>query len=80
MWFIQLIEQFQSEADAKQAFEVLGDQDGFEGGRVLEPSPSKPGWRVQAFFQDEPEAAGWLPDGMRRVLVPGGVRARLGLS
>ena len=79
-WHIQLMEEFGTIVDANDAFAALRLQDGFEGGRVLVPDPSNNSWRVQAFFQDEPEAAGWLPDGMRRVLVLASSRALLGLS
>lgn len=70
-WMIQLVEDFGiDEASAAQALACLIEQDGFRGGRLLPVCPADPTWRVQAFFNDEPEADGWLPDGMRRVLVP----------
>lgn len=76
MWAIQLVENFgQDEEAARLALSVLRGQDGFLDGRILAPSAVKPGWRVQAFFQDEPEAAGcWLPDGLRRVIIHGGLQ------
>ena len=75
MWAIQLLDNFgpEGEAAAREALGALREQDGFLGGRVLAHSPAYPGWRVQAFFQDEPEAGDWLPDGMRRVFIPGGM-------
>lgn len=80
MWAIQMVENFNDdEGFARQALTALAEQDGYLGGRVLPSSPEKPGYKVQAFFQDEPEVDGWLPDGMRRVWVPRGLAATLGM-
>lgn len=77
-WAIQIVEPARDEAEARAMLAGLALQDGYLGGRVLPPSDVKPGWRVQGFMEDEPEAQGWLPDGMRRVIVPEGQAARLG--
>lgn len=79
-WMVQVTETYPNENDAREAFSAVADQDGYRGGRVMEPNAVEPRWKVQAFFQDEPEAAGWLPDGMRRVMVPDSVRARVGVT
>lgn len=81
-WALQFTDTFDNEEDAVQALEGLKIQDGYLGGRVMPPTPSKPGWRLQAFFQDEPEAAAnsaGLPDGMRRVLLLPGQKHQLGI-
>lgn len=79
-WAIQVVEPARDELDAQQMLEGLTVQDGFLGGRVLPPGVGKPDWRVQGFFQDEPEAVeGPLPDGMQRVVIPPGQARRLGL-
>lgn len=76
-WAIQVMETARDLAEANDMLAGLTLQDGFLGGRVLTPSPVEPTWRVQGFMQDEPEAAGWLPDGMRRVVIPPGQEQRL---
>lgn len=77
-WALQVVEPARDKTEALEMLEGLTHQDGYLGGRVLEPSPSKPDWRVQGFLQDEPKAAGWLPDGMRRVVLPHGFLEHLG--
>jgi len=83
-WMIQVVESFDDEADAREALAALGDQDGYRGGRVLAPSSAKPGWRVQAFFEEEilnfGATLGWLPDGVRWVTVHDCLRGWLGLG
>ena len=82
-WFIQVVEPFGNHGtDAYQALEDFKRQDGFVGGRLLEPDSVTPEWRIQAFLQDEPEAAAHpnaLPDGMRRVVVMDSMRVGLGI-
>jgi hypothetical protein len=75
---IQFIDESNDEATAEQAFTWLQTQVGYLGGRILSPSASKPKWRVQAFFEDEP-AAEWLPDGCLRVLILDRQRRMLGV-
>ena len=79
-WALQFTDTSKSEEEANQQLKALKLQDGYIGGRVLPPSGSKPGWRVQAFFIDEPEAKGVLPDGMRRVILPAGQKKALGIG
>lgn len=73
---IQYLDTARDGDDATTMLHGLAHQDGFRYGRVLTPSPSKPGRRVQAFFVDEPANwdawfwAAWLPDGCRRVILP----------
>ncbi len=82
-WFIQIVESFGNHGtDASDALLDFRTQDGFVGGRLLEPSPLNRDWRVQAFMQDEKEAAEFpnnLPDGVRRVLVLDSLRVALGI-
>lgn len=75
---LQVMESARDENEAREMLAGLALQDGYLGGRVLEPSASEPNWRVQGFMDDEPEAD-WLPDGVRRVVVPEGQRRALGL-
>lgn len=77
---IQCLEEFGSESDAREALAAFSDQHGYLGGRVLPPGPGKPRWRMQAFVTDDGPRDGWLPDGCRRVTVPPGQRAALGLK
>lgn len=79
-WAIQVMEEARDQAEAEQMLDGLALQGGYLGGRVLAPSETKPGWRVQGFMQDEPEAAVWLPDGMRRVVLPPGTARVLGIE
>jgi hypothetical protein len=77
MWMVQNVEEAKTEAEAQEIFAQLQTQQGYQGGRIIPPSPAKPGWRVQTFYED---AQGWLPDGCRRVLVLPGLRRLLGLA
>lgn len=86
-WLIQLTEDFFGFGDgpeekARAAFSEMTRQAGYRGGRVLPPAASRPSWRLQVFFRDEPEAAEgakFLPDGLRRVWVPASQASRLGI-
>lgn len=50
------------------------------GGRILQPSPEKPGWRVQAFHDATPvSASDVLPDGCQLVTIPDSQRKALGI-
>ena len=51
-WAIQYVDTFPSEAHADEALLALYEQVDFIAGRIIAPSPAKPGWRVQAFFED----------------------------
>lgn len=86
-WALQVIEEFAigpfGDRDANECLAGLRKQDGFLGGRILAPSPSNLSHRVQAFFQDEPEVTengAWLPDGVRRVILPGVMLRQLGIE
>lgn len=70
-WSIQYVDTAKDRPDAEAMLAWLSLQVDFLAGRVLPPGPGKPDWRVQAFFEDVPDAA-WLPDGCRRVVLPFG--------
>lgn len=70
---IQYTETLANELEADSTISYLSLQDGFLGGRVLAPSPEKPGWRIQIFFRDETGKEllhCLLPDGCKAVLIP----------
>lgn len=70
---IQYIDSAPDSASAHAMLDSLAIQVDYLAGRVLAPSPSKPGWRVQALFEDVPEVAPeLLPEGCRHVFVPRG--------
>ena len=65
--------------DAQDALYHYTLQDGFLGGRILPPKFGRR-WTAQAFFKADGVCLGdWLPDGMRRVLVPDGMVKMMGL-
>jgi hypothetical protein len=68
-------------AEAEMMLEGSRIQMGFLGGRVLPPSAAKPDWRVQIFFEDEPEISDSDIQmvGMRRVTILPSQRRTLGL-
>lgn len=76
---IQFMSNASDDVEAACMLEGLLAQDGCLGGRVLPPcgQPDKNSWRVQAFFTDDASESE-LPDGMRRVFVPTGMRASMG--
>lgn len=79
-WFIQSTAEAKSEAEAKELLAGMVQQVDYRGGRVL-PAVNGTPWRVQGFYETNGEApAGWLPDGLRHVLVPAGMRRTLGLE
>jgi hypothetical protein len=53
-WYsaIQYIDAFPTERESDEAVLALSQLDGFLAGRTIAPSPAKPGWRAQAFFED----------------------------
>jgi hypothetical protein len=58
------------EAGARLARAEAELQVDFLGAQLLEPSPAKPGWRLQAFFSAHGvELDALLPDGSRFVLI-----------
>ena len=76
-WVVQYADTLPTEAEADDAVLALSQLDGFLAGRSVRPSPSKPGWRVQALFEDSsatldmsgvPRSGTPLPDNMRRVI------------
>jgi hypothetical protein len=75
---IQIMETAPNESTAREIFAGLREQIGYLGGRILPPSPAKPGWRVQVFIEDDGTAEA-LPRGMRRVIIPGGQRSAMGI-
>lgn len=77
---IQITETFKTAGDANACLHACAKQVGYLGGRVLAPAPSKPGWRVQAFVTDDTDGHGWLPDGMRRVVIPEMLAKTLGIK
>lgn len=78
-WVIQYIDVFRSERMADEAVLALAELEGFLAGRTIAPTPQKPGWRAQAFFEDVVRSLDMssvprsedanLPDNMRRVIV-----------
>ena len=72
---LQVTEPFPSRADAEQALDALRLQVGFAGGRLLYQDHT---YTAQAFFPDDTPAGGWLPDGVRRVIVIESQRRALG--
>ena len=77
---IEYTETARTEQEAEEILHGLRIQDGYRGGRILPPSSSKPGWRVQALFEDEPSAGPLgveIMEGTRRVTVPSGLWGRM---
>jgi hypothetical protein len=74
---VQYIHASANETEAREALDFLRAQVDFIGGRVLEPSASKPGWRVQVLFEDCGHDAP-LPDGCLRVTAPRSFLRQLG--
>lgn len=79
-WAIQVVEPVKSEHEAIQILDALRAQEGCLGGRINPPAkrgwweiggvPVDPVWNVQAIFETNGGAPrGWLPDGMRHVLI-----------
>lgn len=69
MWVLQLMEPFKSHHAAQEALDAAAEQVGYLGGRILPPWEGRADWRLQAFFEDEPDTD-WFPDGIRRVFLP----------
>jgi hypothetical protein len=66
---IQIMETAENQPAAIEIFTTINIQDGILAARIIEPSPAKPEWRVQAIMETNGEYPnGWLPDGMRHVL------------
>lgn len=73
---VQYVDTFRNEAEAESALAWLRTQVDYVGGRILRPSDVKPGWRVQAFFEDCAHDLP-LPEGCLRVVVPPALAAAL---
>lgn len=69
-WVIEMIETVSDDFMAVETIIALVKQKGYLGSRILKPSPSKPTWRIQAFFENDGIISGWLPDGCYYRLVP----------
>lgn len=78
---VQMMEKAASESEAYEILSALKTQQGFAGGWVLRPGKGE-GWRVQAFFRDEPGApeAGLNQLGFRRVIIPPAIAKKLVLN
>lgn len=81
MYYLQLMVDAKDEREANDMLASCRTQVDFRGGRVLPPAQQsgKNTWRLQAFFDDAPDAE-WLPAGMRRVNIPAGLYRTLGLA
>jgi hypothetical protein len=79
MWATQFVAVFETEREARRALVAQQLQEGYLGGRLLSPHPTKPGWKVQSFWPDLGVAA-TLPEGMRRVYCPVGQWRVLGIG
>ena len=68
---IQYMAEFDTADEARGAwFGLMQIHEGFIGGRVIHPSPTKgPKYRVQAFFKLDRSGVP-LPDGCREVFIP----------
>ncbi len=68
---IQIMVKFDNQKDAGFALRAMQAQQGLLGVRVIDPSPEKPGWRLQAFMEPGDCTANTpLPEDCRFVLVP----------
>jgi hypothetical protein len=75
--FLQITEPFKTAADAAEALAALRLQVGCIGGRVFTRDHHH---TAQAFFRDSDAApGGWLPDGVRRVIILESQRRALGI-
>jgi hypothetical protein len=74
---IQLKEVFATSAEALQRLGAMKAQEGFIGGRTYQTVGG--GWACQTFHTDETDGECWLPDGMKRVLIPDGPSASFGI-
>lgn len=69
-WAIEQVEISLDESEAVRMLIGLAHQGGYLGGRILRPSPEKPDWRVQVFFENDGVTEGWLPDGCHYRITP----------
>ena len=72
---LQLIETFFDELEAERFYTNVSYQEGVTHVRLLQPSRSKPGFRVQALMVDQDIPAGSEPDGVRRIVVTDSILA-----
>lgn len=80
---IEILSRTTSGKEAQQMYLAQQAQEGFLGGRILFTSNVYPYIRVQTFHEDCDEKAAmndWLPDEMRRVLIPGALARECGFS
>lgn len=75
---LQVTDTLDTAARAQDVLTALQIQDGYEFGRILSPSPAKPGFRVQAFLRDDGSYIEGALDNVKRVMVPEGMERLLG--
>jgi hypothetical protein len=74
---LQWLETAQSSDDADAILAFMASQDGFINGRIIEPTDSKPTWRIQSFHDATGVTATTpLPDGCRLVTCPSSLLRR----
>ena len=79
-WYVQSVAEAKDKKEAEEIFASMQLQTDYRGGRILAPSPAKPGWRVQTFHEDCGEHDGRnLPDGLRRVIILKNQRQAMGI-
>lgn len=66
---LQILETLFDELAAQRLYTVLAQQEGVTHIRLLRPSASKPGYRVQALMVGEDLPIAVVPDGCRSVMV-----------
>lgn len=66
---VQILETFYDEVEAERFYNNVSYQEGVTHVRLLQPSASKPSYRVQALMVGQDLPADAVPDGMRRVSV-----------
>jgi hypothetical protein len=73
---IQHMATARDEKEAHQILEGMKIQVDYLGGRIIPPSPQKPGWRVQTFSLTNDDFGRWLPEGSRHVkmMVPRSIK------
>jgi hypothetical protein len=72
---VQILETLCDEHAALHLYGCLAAQQGVTHIRILQPSRSKPGFRVQALMVGAEIYGASLPDGMRRVMVSDAILA-----
>lgn len=77
---LQITDTLPTAEAANQVLAGLALQDGYEYGRVMPPSQSKPGYRVQAFLRDDGSYIDGSMENVRRVMVPEGMENIIRMS